>query len=443
MQVSLETVSELERRLTIGVPAAEIDRTVGERLEQAARTVRLNGFRQGRVPLRVVQQRFGAGIRQEVIGEAVSRSFYDAVTREGVRPAGPPRIDPVRDQPGEDLQYVATFEIYPQIILADLTSIRVARPVAEINDADVDAMIERLRQQRATWDEVARAAAPGDQVVIDYAGRRAGEPFPGGSAEGAALVLGSGRMIPGFEDSIVGMSAGETRTASLRFPDDYHEESLCGADVDFDIAVKAVKEQKIPALDAEFLRQFGIDDGDMERFRAEVRKNMERELARALRSKVKNRVLSQLLERHEVALPQALIGNEIAVVRQQMVAQFGAGARFDDSMLPDELFADQARRRVKLGLIVAELVKAAQIRLDEERTRERIAEIAAGFEQPDEVVRYYLSNEEAMSGIQGAVMEDQVIDHILASAQVVDEALSYLDALKPDPESEPEPPRAD
>jgi trigger factor len=304
-------------------------------------------------------------------------------------------------------------------------------------------MVERLREQRATWDEVARAAAPGDQVVIDYAGRRAGEPFPGGSAEGAALVLGSGRRIPGFEDSIAGLSAGQSRTVSLRFPEDYHDESLRGADVDFDIGVKAVKERNIPALDADFLRQFGIDDGDMERFRTEVRNNMERELARALRSKVKNRVLNQLLERHEVALPQALIGNEIAVVRQQMVAQFGAGARFDDSMLPDELFADQARRRVKLGLIVAELVKAAQIRLDEERTRERIAEIAAGFEQPDEVVRYYLANEEAMSGVQGAVMEDQVIDHILASAQVVDEALSYLDALKPDAEPEPERPQGD
>jgi trigger factor len=438
MQVSLETISELERRVTIGVPAAEIDRTVGERLEQAARTVRLNGFRQGRVPLRVVQQRFGAGIRQEVIGEAVSRSFYDIVAREGVRPAGPPRIDPVRDQPGEDLQYVATFEVYPQVVLADLTGIRVVRPVAEVNDADVDAMVERLREQRATWIAVERAAAAGDQVVIDYTGRRGGETFPGGSAQGATLVLGSGRMIPGFEDSVVGMSAGDSKTVSLRFPDDYHEEALRGAEVDFDIRVQAVREQKIPALDAEFLRQFAIEDGDMERFRTEVRKNMERELARALRSKVKTRVLGELLERHELSLPQALVANEIAVVRQQMVAQFGGGARFDDAMLPDELFADQAQRRVKLGLIVAELVRAAGIRPDEERTRERIAEIAAGFEQPDEVLRYYLSNEEAMNALQGSVMEDQVVDHILTSAQVVEEMLSYAEALRPDPAPENE-----
>lgn len=438
MQVSLETISELERRVTIGVPAAEIDRTVGERLEQAARTVRLNGFRQGRVPLRVVQQRFGAGIRQEVIGEAVSRSFYDVVAREGVRPAGPPRIDPVRDQPGEDLQYVATFEVYPQVVLADLTSIRVVRPVAEVNDADVDAMVERLREQRATWIAVERAAAAGDQVVIDYTGRRGGETFPGGSAQGATLVLGSGRMIPGFEDSVVGMSAGDSKTVSLRFPDDYHEEALRGAEVDFDIRVQAVREQKIPALDAEFLRQFAIEDGDMERFRAEVRKNMERELARALRSKVKTRVLGELLERHELTLPQALVANEIAVVRQQMVAQFGGGARFDDAMLPDELFADQAQRRVKLGLIVAELVRAAGIRPDEERTRERIAEIAAGFEQPDEVLRYYLSNEEAMNALQGSVMEDQVVDHILTGAQVIEEMLSYAEALRPDPTPENE-----
>jgi trigger factor len=436
MQVSPETTSELERRLTIGVPAAEIDSAVSERLEKAARTVRLNGFRQGRVPLRVVRQRFGASIRQEVVGEAMSRSFYDAVTREGVRPAGPPRIDPVRDQPGEDLQYVATFEVYPQITLAELSDISVVRPIAELSDADVDAMIERLRQQRATWEEVERAAATGDQVVIDYQGRRDGEPFPGGNAEGAVLVLGSGRMIPGFEDSIVGMRAGENKVSSLRFPDDYKEESLRDAEVDFEIRVTVVKSQKMPTLDADFLRQFGIDDGDMDRFRAEIRRNMERELAVALRSKVKNRVLNELLERHEIALPQTLVANEIGIVRQQMVAQFGGGAQFDASMLPDELFTDQAKRRVKLGLIVAELIKVMQIRLDEERTRARIAEIAGGYERPDEVARYYLSNEEALNSVQGAVMEDQVVDHILAKAQVTDETLSYTAALQPDPAPE-------
>lgn len=436
MQVSLETTSELERRLTIGVPAAEIDSAVGERLEKAARTVRLNGFRQGRVPLRVVRQRFGASIRQEVVGEAMSRSFYDAVTREGVRPAGPPRIDPVRDQPGEDLQYVAVFEVYPKVTLAELSDFTVTRPIAEVSDADLDAMIERLRRQRAAWEVVERAATPGDQVSVAYEGRRNGALFPGGSAEDVLLVLGSGRMIPGFEDSIVGMRAGETKTASLRFPEDYNEESLRNAEVDFEIRVTAVREQKLPALDAEFLRQFGVDDGDMDRFRAEVRKNMERELLVALRSKVKNRVLNELLERHEVALPQALVADEIGIVRQQMVAQFGGGAQFDAAMLPDELFTEQARRRVKLGLIVAELIKAAQIRLDEERTRARIAELAAGYEQPDEVVRYYLSNEEALNGVQGAVMEDQVVDHILAKARVTDETLPYTAALQPDPAPE-------
>lgn len=432
MQVSLEMTSELERRLTIGVPAAEIDNAVGERLEKAARTARLNGFRQGRVPLRVVRQRFGASIRQEVVGEAMSRSFYEAVTREGVRPAGPPRIDPLRDQPGEDLQYVAIFEVYPQITLAELSDISVVRPVAEVSDADLDDMIERLRQQRATWEVVERAAAGGDQVSISYQGRRDGVLFPGGSAEDILLVLGSGRMIPGFEDSIVGMRAGETKIASLRFPEDYNEESLRNAEVEFDIGVTAVQEQKVPTLDAEFLQKFGVDDGDMERFRAEVRKNMERELVAALRSKVKNRVLNELLARHELALPQTLVANEIGIVRQQMLAQFGGGARFDAAMLPDELFTEQAKRRVKLGLVVAELIKVMQIRLDEERTRVRIAEIAAGYEYPDEVVRYYLSNEEALNGVQGAVMEDQVVDHILAKAQVTDETQSYTAALQPD-----------
>lgn len=433
MQVSIETTSGLERRLTIGLPADQIEQAVAERLAKAARTVRLNGFRPGKVPLKVVQQRFGGSVRQEVVGETLSKTFYDVVSREGLRPAGPPRIDPVRDEPGEDLEYTAIFEVYPEIQLGDLATLVVARPVAAVTDADLEAMIERLREQRAQWHEVERAAALGDRVSLDYSGRRDGVPVEGSAATGAELLLGSGRMIPGFEDAVVGMKAGDAKTVNLIFPENYQEEPLRGAAVEFELKLHAVKEKRLPEVDAEFLKQFDIDDGDMTRFREEVRRNMERELANALRSKLKTRTLNQLLALHEVDLPQALVAEEIRNVRRQMVSQFGGGASFDESMLPDDLFAGQARRRVKLGLIVAEIIKATGIEADPGRIRERIAEIAAGYEEPEQVMQYYLSNQEALYAIQGAVMEDQVVDHLIGLAQVTDEALNYQDALRPDP----------
>lgn len=433
MQVSIETTSGLERRLTIGVPADQIEQAVAERLAKAARTVRLNGFRPGKVPLKVVQQRFGGSVRQEVVGETLSKTFYDAVSREGLRPAGPPRIDPVRDEPGQDLEYMAIFEVYPEIQLGDLAMLVVARPVAAVTDADLEAMIDRLREQRAQWHEVERAATLGDRVSLDYSGTRDGVPVEGSAATGAELLLGSGRMIPGFEDAVVGMKAGDAKTVNLTFPENYQEESLRGAAVEFALKLNAVKEKRLPEVDAGFLKQFAIDDGDMERFREEVRRNMERELANALRSKLKTRTLNQLLALHEVDLPQALVAEEIRSVRRQMVSQFGGGASFDESMLPDDLFAGQARRRVKLGLLVAEIIKATGIEADPGRTRERIAEIAAGYEEPEQVMQYYLSNQEALYAIQGAVMEDQVVDHLIGLAQVTDEALNYQDALRPDP----------
>ena len=438
MQVSIETISGLERRLTIGVPAAEVEDAVAERIAQAARTVRLNGFRPGKVPVKVVQQRFGGSIRQEVIGETLNRTFRDAVSREGLRPAGPPQLEPVRDEPGQDLKYTAVFEIYPEIQLGELATLTIVRPDASVTEADVDAMVERLREQRAQWRDAERPAALGDRVVIDYCGRRDGVPVEGSVAEGAELVLGSGRMIPGFEDAVVGMSAGEAKTVTLTFPEDYREESLRGAQVEFELKVGGVKERHLPEVDAEFLGQFGIDDGDMGRFRDEVRRNMERELAAALRGKLKKRTLDQLLALHEVDLPLALIGEEIKGIRRQMVAQFGGGASFDETMLPDELFADQARRRVKLGLIVAEIIKSAGLQADPARVRERIAEVAAGYEDPEQVMQYYLSNQEALYAIQGAVLEEQVVDHLLALAQITEESLGYQDALRPDaPDDEP------
>ena len=261
MQVSIETTSGLERRMTVGVPAEEIDSEVAQRLQKASKTVRIDGFRKGKIPAKVIKQRFGLGVRQEVVGEALSRSFYEAVSKEELRPAGQPAIEPVKDEEGADLEYIATFEIYPEVELQDFAQVSVARPVATISDDDVAAMVENLRTQRANWNEVDRAAADSDQVNIDYKGTQNGEEFPGGTADASDLVLGSGRMIPGFEDAVIGLSAGEEKTISLTFPEDYHAEELRGAAVEFAVKVNAVKEQVLPELNDEFYEQFGVKEG--------------------------------------------------------------------------------------------------------------------------------------------------------------------------------------
>ena len=432
MQVSIETVSGLERRMTVGVPAEQIDNEVTERLQKAAATVRLDGFRQGKVPMKVLRQRFGKGVRQEVVGEVVSRSFYDAVQGEKVRPAGQPNIESLKDQPGEDLEFVAVFEVYPEIELKDFSAISVSRPVAEITGEDVDKMIDILRRQHATWEPVERAAAEGDQVKVDYIGRKDGEEFEGGKAEGSTLELGSGRMIPGFEDAIVGMKAGETKTVPLTFPEDYHNEALKGAAVEFDIAVHEVQEKKLPELDDEFFARFGVEEGGIDKFRDEVRSNMERELRNAVKNKVKTRVMDQLNQLHEVDTPEALVKGEIQTLRRQMLSQFGGGQNFDESMIPDDLFADEARKRVALGLIVARIVEEKEISVDADRVKAQVEEIASSYEEPEEVINYYYSNEQLLNSVHSAVLEEQAVETVLAGAQVSDEPCSYEQAVQPD-----------
>lgn len=435
MQVSLETTAGLERRMTIGVPAAEIDLEVDSRLQKAAKTVRIDGFRPGKVPMKVVRQRFGSGVRQEVIGEVLNRSFFQAVEQEKLQPAGQPAIDSIKDEPGQDLEFIATFEVYPEIELADLSAVSVARPVAEVVDADLDKMIENLRQQQGKQVEAARAAAQDDTVKIDYVGRRGGEAFDGGSAEGATLKLGSGQMIPGFEDAVIGMKAGEEKVVPLTFPEDYHAEELKGAEVEFTIKLHSVLEQQPAELDDEFFALFGVTEGGLEKFREEVRSNMERELNNAVRNKVKARVMEQLLKLHKVDLPTSLVSAEITQLKRQMLQQFGGDTSgFDPSILPDDLFKPQAERRTALGLIVAEVIKVAEIKAEADKVRAKIEEIASTYEEPEEVVRYYFSDQQLLSGIESVVLEDSVVEHIISKAELTDEACSYEEAMQPDPE---------
>ncbi len=435
MQVSIETTSALERRLTIGVPADRIEGEVNSRLQKAAQQARLPGFRPGKVPMKVVRQRFGDGVRQEVLGEVMSQTFYEAVQQENLKPAGRPAIEPKTMEPGKDLEYVAIFEVFPEVVLADVATIEVKRPVAEVGEADVEQMIETLRKQQGRWVEVSRAAQDGDQVTMDYTGTRDGVAFEGGSAEGAALVLGSGRMIPGFEDAIIGMQPGEEKVAQLTFPAEYHNEELRGAAVEFRIKLHTVSEQQLAELDDEFFARFGVKEGGFDQFRKEVAENMGRELKNACKNKVKAQVMDGLLKIHgELGVPRALVVEEIKVLRGQMVQQFGGGAANLDleKILPDEMFNEQAERRVKLGLILNEFVARESIKVDAGKVREYVEEMASTYENPAEVVEWYLKNRQQLQGIESLVLEDQVVDTILSRASVADSAQSYQDAVKPD-----------
>ncbi|WP_331352298.1 trigger factor [Cellvibrio sp. UBA7671] len=432
MQVSLETTSGLERRLTVGVPAEQVENEVENRLKQAARNVSIKGFRKGKVPMSVVKQRFGAGIRQEVVGDVISRSFYAAVQKENVKPAGQPSIQPKQLAAGKDLEYIATFEVYPSVALSDLSVFELTSFKAEVTEADVDNMIEVLRKHQATWSVVERAAADGDQVNINFVGTKDGVEFAGGKADNHNLVLGSKSMIPGFEEGIAGLKAGEQKVISVIFPEDYQAEELKGAAAQFSITVNSVSEAQLPELKKEFFQKFGVEKGGEKQFRKEVKANMDRELANALKAKVKVQVMDALIASHTTEVPKALVANEIQVLRNQMLQRFGGQQQNFDakSLLPDTMFQDEASRRVTLGLIVGEIVKSAKLKPDPKRVKAMIEEIASTYQEPKEVVEYYSSNQELMAGVESAVLEDQVVDHILSQAKVSEVETSYDEIIK-------------
>lgn len=431
MQASIETISTLERKMTIAVPADRVESQVQNRLNEAARTVNLKGFRKGKVPVKVVKERFGSSVRQEVLGEVMSQSYYEALGQHKVRPASQPRIEAQSVEPGKDLQFVATFEVYPEVQLGDFAAINVERKVADITDADVDKMVETLRKQRQTWKEVDRAAADGDQVTIDFVGKIDGEIFEGGSATDTRLVLGSNRMIEGFEAGLIGASKNQEKVLSLTFPATYHKAEYAGKAVEFTVQVKKVSEPVLPELNAEFFASFDVKGGGEVEFRTEVKANMAREMKNAVRNSVKNQVVSELLKLHTVELPKSLVVNEINLLRQQTMQQYGQIQQVDERTLPSELFRDQAQRRVSLGLIMNEVIQQNQLKVDPAAVRKLVEELAESYEQPQEVVKWYYSNKDQLAQIEAMALEESVIDHILGKARVTETTCSYEDALKP------------
>ncbi len=435
MQVSIETTQGLERKMTITVPSDRVDSAVNARLQEAARTVRLNGFRKGKVPLKVVKSRFGAGVRQEVAGELMSQTYYEALTEQSLKPAGQPRIEATKMDEGEDLQFTAVFEVYPEIELPDFSKLKAKRLQAEVKDSDIDEMIETLRKQRQNWQEVDREAAKDDMVNIDFTGRKDGEEFAGGKASGTNLVLGSERMIPGFEDGIIGKKAGDTVTLPLSFPEDYHNKELVGAAVEFDITVNTVSEQALPEVDDEFFASFGVSEGGIEAFREEVASNMRREMKGASRNKLKNQIMDAVLKAVDVSVPAALLAGEVEQLRNQTLQQMGGGQNIDKSLLPDDLFAEQAKRRVVLGLVLGEVIQQQNLQADAVKVKEAIEELAATYESPEEVVKWYYSNQEQLSAVESSVLEDQVFDYIIDQAKVEDKNVDYQEVIKPEPKA--------
>ncbi|MEC8472655.1 MAG: trigger factor [Pseudomonadota bacterium] len=432
MQISVETTEGLERKLTIAIPVDRVDTAVNARLQEAAQTIRLNGFRQGKVPLKVVKNKFGKGVRQEVVGELMNQTYFEAIAQESLKPAGQPRIEPTSIDEGKDVEFVAVFEVYPEIELPNFAAIKAERLVAEVSENDIDEMIETLRKQRQTWVPVERAAADGDMVNIDYVGKKGGKEFQGGKAAGQNLVLGSERMIPGFENGVIGKVAGDEFSLQLKFPDEYHSEELAGAEVEFELKLNTVSEQSLPEVNEDFFKSFGVEEGGIEAFREEVTNNMQREMKTASRNKLKTTLIDALISDMEVTIPAALMSNEINQLKHQTVQQMGGGQGFDPQNMPDDLFKEQAKRRVTLGLVLGEVISQQNIQADAGKVRAAVEELAATYESPEEVVKWYYSNEEQLKGIESSVLEDEVFDYIIEQAEVSDKEVSYQEVIKPE-----------
>ncbi len=431
MQVTVETLEGLERRLNITVPAANIEDAVTAELRNIAKNRRFDGFRKGKVPMKMVAKMYGKAVRQDILGEVMQRHFIEAIVKEKVNPAGSPTFAPVSMEEGQDLVFTATFEVYPEVELKGLENITVEKPSAEVTESDVAEMLETLRKQQASWVEVDEAAAEGKRVSIDFVGSIDGEEFEGGKAEDFPLEMGSGRMIPGFEDGIAGKTKGMEFEIDVNFPEDYHAENLKGKAAKFAIKVNKVEARELPELNDEFVSKFGVADGGLEGLKAEVRKNMERELKQAIKNRVKEQAIEGLVKENDLLVPSALVDQEIEVLRQQAAQRFGGNTEAA-GQLPRELFEEQAKRRVVVGLLLGEVIRTQELKADEEKVEAIIEEMATAYEDPTEVIAYYKQNEQMMNNMRNVALEEQAIDAIIAKAQVTEKTVSFNELMNPE-----------
>ena len=428
MQVSVEAGEGLKRKLKVQVPSERVDEQVDKKLREMRGQVRLQGFRPGKVPMKVVAKRYGPQVRGEVLDEVVRQTYAEALEQESLRPAGSPQIEPVNLEEGSDIEYEAAFEVIPDIEVSGIENIELTRPAVDIEAADVDRILDRLRKQHAEYAEVDRAAAEGDQVTIDFDGKIDGEDFEGNSGEDVPVPLGEGQMPEPFEQQLVGMKAGETKTVTYTFPEGFPDPAIAGKEAAFEVTVKKVEAAELPEADEAFAEKLGIDGG-IDGLRQRITESLERERDQATRTRVKNQVMDALVEHNDIELPQTLVDSEIDQLRQQARERMRqSGAEGEEPELPADQFESEARRRVQLGLLVNEIVRANGIELEPERMQQALQRVASGYEQPEQVMQYYLQNQEMMQSLQLQVMEDQVVDWVAEQASVTDKPMS-LDAL--------------
>jgi trigger factor len=432
MQVTIEDTSGLERRMRVRIPEERVKGEVVRRLNSLAARVRVPGFRPGKAPLKVMEKRYGEQVRSEVVGEMVQSSFYEAVSQQQLRPAGSPTIDPLQAEPGNGIDYTAIFDVYPELQTPPIESLSISRPVAEVSDGDVDKMLEVLRRQRRTWQGVERAATSVDRVIIDFQGSIDGKPLEDAKGEEFPVELDGSRMMEGFEEGLVGMQAGDERTLELTFPKQHPDEKLAAKPVSFVVKAHRVEEPLLPPLDDGLADSFGVKEGGLAALRDEVRNNMKRELDEALRAITKRRVMEALLQGQEITLPDSLVQEEVQrAMRQRKVELSHSGIGPESAALEPAMFEEQARTRVALGLLLAEIIRSKEIKPDPERIRARIESIASTYEDPSEVINWYYGDRSRLSDIETAVLEDQVVDWILERAQIGDEASSFDEVLNP------------
>ena len=431
MAAQVENLGTLERRISMSVPVAEIERRVDERLKQLARNVKLAGFRPGKVPMKIVIQQYGPQVRSEVLSDAVQKAFGDAVKEANLKVAGYPRIEQkteaaTESTPPQALEFSATFEVYPEIKLGDLASQSIERPQLAVDDAAVDRTIEVLRKQRTTWSAVTRPAQDGDRVTVNYEGRIAGELFEGGSGTGAVFVVGEGKMLPAFEASLRGAKAGESKTFDLEFPADYGRAELAGKSASFSISVTQVEEGVLPAVDAEFAKRLGIDDGSVEKMRAEVKANVEREVRKRVDARVKEQALQALLAAAPLEVPKSLVQMETQRLMERAAADLQSrGLKPDKVPLDPQVFEAGAQKRVALGLIFAEVARAENLQPKPAQVRALIDAEAQSYENPAEVVKWFYLQPERLSEMESLALEGNVVDWVVARAKVTEKAVSF------------------
>jgi len=427
MQVSVEKTSELSRKMTVSVPEEVVQEKMAARLKSLAREVKIDGFRPGKVPQHVVVKMYGDRVRGEIAGDLIQTTYYEALQEQDLRPAGHPHIHSSDETEG--FKYTAEFEIYPEISLEGVEQIEVSRPVATVQDVDVDGMIEKLRAQKKSWAVVDRASQEHDRVTISFSGACEGESFTDGKVENYQVEVGAKQMIPGFEENLIGLKAGVNKTFEVPFPEEYGNEKLAGKVAEFEVEVISVEEPVLPEIDDAFIKAYGIE-GSMDAFREDIKSNLESELEQALRGKLKNAVMNALYEKIQIAVPNTLVDQEVeSMMKPYIETAKRQRMKLEDLKLPRDLFEEQAKRRVALGLILGEVIHKNEIKVDDNKVRSTIEDMAKSYERPRDVVDWYYSDESRLNDVRQMVLENQTIDWLVAQAKVSDQAINFNDAM--------------